>query len=86
VVFADAAILARFADVILHVVRWGRTKRSVVLDAVDRLRRANGKAVSATVFNRVTPAKYYKYNRDGGWGFRYADYYRTASETAASKL
>jgi capsular exopolysaccharide synthesis family protein len=85
-VFADAAILARFADVILHVVRWGRTKRSVVLDAVDRLRRANGKAVSATVFNRVTPAKYYKYNRDGGWGFRYADYYRTASETAASKL
>jgi capsular exopolysaccharide synthesis family protein len=86
VVFADAAILARFADVILHVVRWGRTRRSVVLDAVDRLRGANGKAVSATVFNRVTPSKYYKYNRDGGWGFRYADYYRAASETAASKL
>ena len=27
VVVADAAILARYADVVLHVVRWGRTGR-----------------------------------------------------------
>ena len=85
VVVADAAILARFADVVLHVVRWGRTRRSVVLDAVDRMHRANGKAVSVTILNRVTPAKYRKYNRDGGWGFRYANYYRAATTAAAKQ-
>jgi len=85
VVVADAAILARFADVVLHVVHWGRTRRSVVLEAVDRMRRANGKAVNVTMLNRVTPAKYRKYNRDGGWGFRYAHYYRAARTTVATK-
>ena len=39
-VVADAAILARFADVVLHVVRWGRTRRSSAR-SIDRLRRAN---------------------------------------------
>jgi succinoglycan biosynthesis transport protein ExoP len=85
VVVADAAILARFADVVLHVVRWGQTRRSVVLDAVDRMHRANGKAVGVTILNRVSPAKYSKYNRDGGSGFRYADYYRPATTTTAAK-
>jgi succinoglycan biosynthesis transport protein ExoP len=85
VVVADAAILARFADVVLHVVRWGQTRRSDVLDAVDRMHRANGKAVGVTVLNRVSPAKYSKYNRDGSSGFRYADYYRAATTTTAAK-
>jgi capsular exopolysaccharide synthesis family protein len=85
VVVADAAILARFADVVLHVVRWGQTRRSDVLDAVDRMHRANGKAVGVTILNRVSPAKYSKYNRDGGSGFRYADYYRAATTTTAAK-
>jgi len=31
-VVADAAILARFADVVLHVVRWARTRRTAVID------------------------------------------------------
>jgi capsular exopolysaccharide synthesis family protein len=84
-VVADAAILARFADVVLHVVRWGRTRRTAVIDSVDRMRRANGKAASVTMLNRATPAQYAKYNRDGGWSFRYASYYRPAITTAALK-
>jgi len=84
-VVADAAILARFADVVLHVVRWGRTRRSAVVDSVDRMRRANRKAVAVTVLNRATPAQYFKYNRDSGWSFRYANYYRPAITTAAVK-
>jgi capsular exopolysaccharide synthesis family protein len=84
-VVADAAILARFADVVLHVVRWGRTRRSAVIDSVDRMRRANSKAVGVTMLNRATPAQYFKYNRDGGWSFRYPNYYRPAITTAALK-
>jgi Mrp family chromosome partitioning ATPase len=82
-VVADAAILARFADVVLHVVRWGRTRRSTVLDSIDGLRRANSRAIGVTMLNRVNPAKYYKYHRDGGWGFRYANHYRPAVTTTA---
>jgi capsular exopolysaccharide synthesis family protein len=84
-VVADAAILARFADVVLHVVRWGRTRRSAVIDSVDRMHRANSKAVGVTMLNRATPAQYFKYNRDGGWSFRYANYYRPAITTAPLK-
>jgi capsular exopolysaccharide synthesis family protein len=84
-VVADAAILARFADVVLHVVRWGRTRRTAVIDSVDRMHRANGKAAGVTMLNRATPAQYFKYNRDGGWSFRYASYYRPAITTATSE-
>jgi capsular exopolysaccharide synthesis family protein len=84
-VVADAAILARFADVVLHVVRWGRTRRSAVIDSVGRMHRANRKAVGVTMLNRAAPAQYFKYNRDGGWSFRYAHYYRQAITTAALK-
>jgi succinoglycan biosynthesis transport protein ExoP len=84
-VVADAAILARFADVVLHVVRWGRTRRSAVINSVDRMRRANSKSVGVTMLNRATPAQYFKYNRDGGWSFRYANYYRPAITTTALK-
>jgi hypothetical protein len=82
-VVADAAILARFADVVPHVARWGQTRRSTVPAAVDRMRRANGGAVGVTMLNRVTPVKYEKYNRDGAWRFRYADCYHTATRTTA---
>lgn len=84
-VVADAAILARFADVVLHVVRWGRTGRSVVLESVDRMQRANGRAASLIMLNRVSLGGYRKYNRDGGWSFRYADYYGAPTTTAAAK-
>jgi succinoglycan biosynthesis transport protein ExoP len=84
-VVADAAILARFADVVLHVVRWGRTRRSAVMDSIDRIRRANSSAVDVTMLNRATPAEYAKYNRDGGWSFRYANYYQPTITTAALK-
>jgi capsular exopolysaccharide synthesis family protein len=84
-VVADAAILARYADAVLHVVRWGRTRRAAVTDSIDRIRRANGKAIGVTILNRATPAQYFKYNRDGGWSFKYANYYRPAITTAALK-
>ena len=84
-VVSDAAILARFSDVVLHVVRWGRTRRSTVIDSIDRMHRANSRSIVVTMLNRVAPAKYYKYNRDGGWGFKYADYYRPAITTTAVK-
>jgi len=77
-VVADAAILARFANVVVHVVRWGRTRRSTVLDSIDQMRRANKGPISVTVLNRVNLLRYYKYHRDGGWGFRYANHYRPA--------
>jgi succinoglycan biosynthesis transport protein ExoP len=77
-VVADAAILARFANVVVHVVRWGRTRRSTVLDSIDQMRRANKRSVSVTMLNRVNLVRYYKYHRDGGWGFRYANHYRPA--------
>lgn len=82
-VVANAAILARFTDVVLHVIRRGQTRRSTVPAAVDRMRRANGGAVGETMLNRVTPVKYEKYNRDGAWRLRYADYYHTATRTTA---
>jgi hypothetical protein len=37
------------------------------------------------MLNRAAPAQYFKYNRDGGWSFRYAHYYRQAITTAALK-
>jgi polysaccharide biosynthesis transport protein len=84
-VVADAAVLARFADVVLHVIRWGRTRRSTVLDAISRMRRANGEAVAVTMLNRVDPAKYSKYNRDGSWSFKYANYYKPAISVAEKR-
>jgi capsular exopolysaccharide synthesis family protein len=75
-VVADAAILARFADVVVHVVRWGRTPRSPVLESVDQMRRANKRSASVAILNRVNLVSYYKYHRDGRWGFRYANHYR----------
>ena len=84
-VVADAAVLARFADVVLHVIRWGRTRRSMVLDAVNRMRRANGEAVAVTMLNRVDLGKYRKYNRDHGWSFKYGDYYHPAIRIAEKK-
>jgi succinoglycan biosynthesis transport protein ExoP len=82
-VVADAAILARFADVVLHVVRWGCTRRSTVLDSIQQMRRANKASVSVTMLNRVNLGKYYKYHRGGGWGFRYANNYRRAVATTS---
>ncbi|SEP49550.1 capsular exopolysaccharide family [Rhodospirillales bacterium URHD0017] len=75
-VVADAAILARFADAVVHVVRWGRTRRSTVLDSMDRMRRANAGAIGVTLLNRVNPEAYFKYHRDGGWSFKYARHYK----------
>jgi polysaccharide biosynthesis transport protein len=85
VVVADAALLARFADVVLTVIRWGQTKRSIVLDAVGRMRRANGEAVGVTMLNRVDLGKYRKYNRDSGWSFKYSNYYHPALPAAERK-
>ena len=82
-VVSDAAILARFSDVVLHVVRWGRTRRSTVIDSIDRMHRANSRSIIVTMLNRVAPDKYHKYNRDGDWGFKYADYYRPATAATA---
>jgi succinoglycan biosynthesis transport protein ExoP len=82
-VVADAAILARFADVVLHVVRWGRTRRSTVLGSIDRMRRANDRATGVTMLNRVNPEAYFKYHRDGGWGIKYAQHYRPAISATA---
>ena len=85
VVVADAALLARFADAVLTVIRWGQTKRSIVLDAVGRMRRANGEAVGVTMLNRVDLGKYRKYNRDSGWSFKYSNYYHPALPAAERK-
>jgi succinoglycan biosynthesis transport protein ExoP len=82
-VVADAALLARFADAVLHVVRWGHTRRSAVINSVDRMRRANRNAIGVTMLNRAPPARYFKYNRDSAWSFRYANYYRSAITTIA---
>jgi hypothetical protein len=43
---ADAAIAARFADVVPHITRWRQTRRSSVPAAVDRMRRARTTAVN----------------------------------------
>jgi capsular exopolysaccharide synthesis family protein len=84
-IVADAAVLARFADVVLHVIRWGRTRRSMVLDAINRMRRANGEAVGVTMLNRVDLSKYRKYNRDSSWSFKYSNYYQPAIGVAGKK-
>jgi polysaccharide biosynthesis transport protein len=84
-VVADAAVLAPFADVVVQVVRWGRTRRSTVLDAINRIRRANSEAIALTMLNRVDLAKYSKYNQDGRWGFEYAKYYRAAITVTGKK-
>lgn len=85
VVVADAAVLARFADVVLHVIRWGQTRRSIVMEAVNRMRRANGEAVAVTMLNRVDLTKYRKYNRDSGWSFKYSNYYHPAIQVTEEK-
>lgn len=57
----------------------------MVLDAVNRMRRANGEAVAVTMLNRVDLGKYRKYNRDSGWSFKYGDYYQPAIRIAEKK-
>jgi capsular exopolysaccharide synthesis family protein len=84
-VVADAAVLAPFADVVLHVVRWGKTRRSAVLEAISRIRRSNREAVSLTMMNRVDLGKYRRYSRDGGWNFEYAKYYRSTITVSSKK-
>ena len=85
-VVADAVVLAPFADIVLNVVRWGKTRRATVLDSINRIRRANGEAVSVTMLNRVDLGKYRKYNRDGGLNFEYAKYYRPAITVRKERL
>ena len=85
-VVADAVVLAPFADIVLHVVRWGKTRRATVLDSINRMRRSNGEAVSVTMLNRVDLGKYRKYNRDGGLNFEYAKYYRPAITVRKGRL
>jgi uncharacterized protein involved in exopolysaccharide biosynthesis/Mrp family chromosome partitioning ATPase len=80
-VVADAVVLARFSDVVLHVVRWGSTARTTVLAAIGRVRRVQHDAVQATILSRVDLLRYGRYMDEGNWSFRYKDYYLRSSAT-----
>ena len=74
---SDALLLSKLADMMLLVVRWGRTPRLVV-GHVLRLLRENKIALTGVLLTRVNMRKHARYNYGGsaGIGARYAGYYR----------
>ena len=80
--FADALVLGRRADVILHAIRWNHTQRHTVASA---LRRLSGVAlqVHATVLTQVDPKAHRKYSIFDEIYYRrkYADYFINTPDT-----
>jgi Mrp family chromosome partitioning ATPase len=74
---SDALLLSKLADMMLLVVRWGRTPRLVV-GHVLRLLRENKIALTGVLLTRVNMRKHARYNYGGsaGIGARYAGNYR----------
>jgi Mrp family chromosome partitioning ATPase len=58
---SDALVLGRFADMVVHVVRWGMTKKKVVTAALNRLQAA-AIPVTGVVLTRVNVRKYARFN------------------------
>jgi polysaccharide biosynthesis transport protein len=58
--FADAFYLSRFADFVLHAVRWGSTPRRTVAAALERMRNLDI-TINGVVLSRVDPQEYRRY-------------------------
>jgi Mrp family chromosome partitioning ATPase len=58
---ADGLYLGRFADVVLHVVRWRETRRSTVTAAVRRMRNA-GLRIDGALLSRVEYDEYVRFS------------------------
>ena len=67
--FADACVLASIADATLLVVRWVKSPRQVVREALDMLR-LYGAKVEGTILNGVSPAKLSKSEDTRSFAYR----------------
>ncbi len=66
----EALYLSRLAHVSLFVVRWGRTSREEVLNALRQLREVRAR-IAGTVLSQVSPRRYRHYGR-GPLNYHYA--------------
>jgi capsular exopolysaccharide synthesis family protein len=80
-VVADAAILATLCDLVIFVVRWGRTPVGTILSGVEQLSRMRRDATYATILGRVDLAGYRRYGDDGYCRFKYPEYFATQTES-----
>lgn len=79
---SDALILSRLADATLFVVRWGATRRQVVVNAIRMLQKAEAK-FAGVVISRVDVRKHRRY----GFGdqVHYYDYHRPIAKQAKAR-
>lgn len=79
---SDAVILSRLVDATLFVVRWGRTRRQVVINGIRMLQKAEAKFAGA-VISRVDVRKHLRY----GFGdqVHYYDYHRPIAKEAKAR-
>lgn len=79
---SDALILSRLADATLFVVRWGTTRRQVVVNAIRLLQKAEAK-FAGTVISLVDVRKHRRY----GFGdqVHYYDYHRPIAKAAKAR-
>jgi Mrp family chromosome partitioning ATPase len=74
---ADALYLGRFADLVLHVVRWNSTPRAAVAAAIRRMRHVDIR-VEGVILSRVDHQEYLRCN-----GVDPQDYFRQHGATRA---
>ena len=74
--FADAGLLARFAESVLYVIRYDYVQKWRVLDSIAGLQ-GSGAKLMGYVFNEMPPKRgRYGYGRYGyGYGYGYYGYY-----------
>jgi Mrp family chromosome partitioning ATPase len=84
---ADALVLGRIADIVIHVARWADTKRRTVHAAVQRMEE-HGVIVDGVVLMRVDVEKHAKLNLGdhGSYHLRPHDYYERAAQPAGGHL
>lgn len=66
-IVADARVIARVADAVLHVVAWNRTPRARVAEALRPFAGLRG-GVSGLVLTQVDPQRLHRYGYEAGCG------------------
>lgn len=84
---ADALVLGRMADAVIHVVRWADTKRSIVRAALQRLQE-HSIVADGVVLTRIDVEKHAKLSLadQGSYHLRPHGYYDYSAMPAAARL
>jgi Mrp family chromosome partitioning ATPase len=67
---AEVLTLSRMVDKVSFVLRWGHTRREIVLEALKQLIDAQGD-VAGVVMSRVDPRRYREYAYGSGMNYEY---------------